>query len=144
MNPINQVILEGNLVRDPEFRETPKGTKVSVFSIAVNRFYKDSNGEKTSEVSYYNIEAWGEKFSADIAKAGEKGRGVKIIGRLKQDRWKDSQDKWNSKIYIVAEHIDFKASSKNNSESANTEGNFSEEDNLAQAADGIMKEAASF
>jgi single-strand DNA-binding protein len=37
-----------------------------------------------------------------------KGRGVRVVGRLKQDRWQDSDGKTRSKVHIVAEHVEFK------------------------------------
>jgi single-strand DNA-binding protein len=38
----------------------------------------------------------------------KKGRGVRIVGRLAQDRWTDPEGKPRSKVYIVAEHVEFK------------------------------------
>jgi single-strand DNA-binding protein len=37
-----------------------------------------------------------------------KGRGVRVVGRLKQDRWEDPEGKTRSKVHIVAEHVEFK------------------------------------
>ncbi|MDR1596767.1 MAG: single-stranded DNA-binding protein, partial [Treponema sp.] len=39
MNNLNSIIIEGNLVRDPLFRSTTKGTPLCTFSIASNRYY---------------------------------------------------------------------------------------------------------
>jgi single-strand DNA-binding protein len=39
---------------------------------------------------------------------GHKGRGVRVVGRLKQERWQDGDGKAQSKIIIVAEHIEFR------------------------------------
>jgi single-strand DNA-binding protein len=47
MNNLNSVLIEGNMVRDPLIRSTPKGTPVCNFSIASNRYYhQDSALEK--------------------------------------------------------------------------------------------------
>ena len=89
MNAMNQIIIEGNIVRAPTHKETPRGTKVTTVPIAVNHFYKDSSGRDVDEVGFYEVETWGEKFSALMAKYALQGRGVRIVGRLKQDRWKD-------------------------------------------------------
>jgi single-strand DNA-binding protein len=65
MNNLNSILIEGNLVRDPEFRTTPKGTAVCTFSIASSRYFKrDSGMEK--EVSYFNVESWGNWRSKSI------------------------------------------------------------------------------
>ena len=64
MNGINSLVIEGNLVRDAVIKETSSGNVVSNFSIAVNRSVKTHNGETHKEVSFFDIEAWG-----DLAKA---------------------------------------------------------------------------
>ncbi len=108
MNKMNQIVIEGNVVRTPLFKETPRGTRVCTMPIAVDRMYKDHNGNNVKEVGFYDVEAWGESFGALIEKHGVKGRGVRVVGRLKQNRWKTSDGRSASKIFIVAEHMDFK------------------------------------
>ena len=44
----------------------------------------------------------------DSQKKGLKGRDVRVVGRLKQDTWKDENGKTMSKVYVVAEHIEYK------------------------------------
>jgi primosomal replication protein N len=84
MNNLNSILIEGNLVRDPEFRSTPKGTALCKFSLASNRFFRqDSDLEK--EVSFFEAEAWG-KLAETCNNQGRKGRGVRVVGRLKQER----------------------------------------------------------
>ena len=108
MNPTNQIIIEGNVVRDTQVKETPRGTRVCVISMATNRFFKDTRGELQKEVGFFDVEAWGENFCNRIISKAKKGIGLRVIGRLKQDRWKSANGKSNSKISIIAEHIDFK------------------------------------
>lgn len=107
MNAINSIIVEGNVVRTPDLRETPKGTLVCSIPIAVNYWYKNTAGEKVDEVSYFDIETWG-GLAENCAKYCPKGRGVRVVGRLKQSRWKDSDGKTKSRVSIVAEHVEFK------------------------------------
>ena len=57
MNDLNSILIEGNLVREPQYRTTPRGTPLCTFPIATNRFYKQ-NGEAEKETSFFNIEAW--------------------------------------------------------------------------------------
>ncbi|MEL3908249.1 MAG: single-stranded DNA-binding protein [Treponemataceae bacterium] len=106
MNTINSIIIEGNLVRDPVLKVTPNGTPVCNFSLATNRYYTHNN-EKVTETSFFDIETW-----ADVAKQcsadGRKGRGVRIVGRLKQDRWKGNDGKNYSRIKVVADNVAFK------------------------------------
>jgi len=99
MNNLNSVLIEGNMVRDPLVRSTPKGTQVCNFSIASNRFFRqDSNLEK--ETGFFEVEAWG-KLAAACSTQGRKGRGVRVVGRLKQDRWTGSDGKSHNKVAIV-------------------------------------------
>lgn len=140
MNALNQVILEGNVVRAATRKETPTGRYVCTLPIAVNRTYKAVSGDTVNEVGYYDIQAWGDKFCDLIESQGFKGRGVRIVGRLKQDRWTSKDGKATSKIYIVAEHVDFKfANTKKNS--FNDAEEKAELLNNAQAFKGLQEEA---
>jgi single-strand DNA-binding protein len=106
MNNLNSILIEGNLVRDPVYRETAKGTPLCTFSIASNRFYKQ--GELLEkEVSYFEVETWS-KLAQSCCDLGQKGRGVRVVGRLKQERWNDTDGKVRSKVTIVAEHVEFR------------------------------------
>eukprot|EP01156_Anaeramoeba_ignava_P003677 Anaeramoba_ignava/a223880_59.p1 GENE.a223880_59~~a223880_59.p1 ORF type:complete len:147 (+),score=20.17 a223880_59:38-478(+) len=136
MNNLNSILIEGNLTKDPVFNETPKGTAVCKFPIATNRYYRQDE-EIQNEVSYFDIETWArlaEVCSDHLAK----GRGVRVVGRLKQDRWNDSDGIAKSRIKIVAEHVEFKPASKQgmkDSESGMPENNGTEEadNNSAEA-----------
>ena len=83
-------------------------------------FLPSHSGRDVDEVGFYEVETWGEKFSALMAKYALQGRGVRIVGRLKQDRWKDENGKNHSKVFIVAEHVDFKPMKKSNVNSDET------------------------
>ena len=107
MNQLNSIILEGNLVANAELSEPTKGFKVCRFSLGVNRFTKSLNGESIDEVSFFDVEAYG-KLAETCEKNCSKGRGVRVVGRLKQNRWKNSEGKNVSRIIIIAEHIEYK------------------------------------
>lgn len=105
MNSLNSILLEGNLARAPESRQLPKGSLVCQFTVATNRFYK-SGDNLEKEVSYFDVETW----SGLAERCGEldKGRGVRVVGRLKQERWVDAEGHNRSKVKIVADHVEFK------------------------------------
>ena len=106
MNSLNSILVEGNLTKDPVLKETPKGTSVCTFTVASNRFYKqDEAFEK--EVSFFDVETWA-KLAEACGSQLTKGRGVRVIGRLKQDRWNDPEGNYREKVKIVAEHVEFK------------------------------------
>lgn len=94
MNTLNNLIIEGNLLKKK------LKTHTFEFSIAVNRFYKDNNGDEQLETSFFDVEAYGKLI--DICEQQfQKGRGVRIVGRLKQVQ---------ERVIIIAEHIEFKPS----------------------------------
>ena len=108
MNQMNQIIVEGNVVRDTQVKETVRGTRVCLIPIATNRSYRDLKGNMQKETAFLDVEAWGENFCKIASKMARKGRGLRVVGRLKQERWKTQEGKSASKVFIVAEHNDFK------------------------------------
>ncbi|MDR0410928.1 MAG: single-stranded DNA-binding protein [Treponema sp.] len=118
MNNLNSILIEGNLVRDPQFKSTAKGTPLCTFSLASNRVYKQDSGTE-KEVSFFNVETWA-KLAENCYNLGRKGRGVRIVGRLKQDRWNGMDGKIHSKVTIVAEHVEFRPEFRRGDESDNT------------------------
>ena len=108
MNNLNSVLIEGNLAREPELRYTPKGTPTCTLVLASNRSYRDPerHGERTEEVSFFEATTWG-KLAQVCAEHLTKGRGVRVVGRLKQERWDDDAGNARAKVVIVAEQVEF-------------------------------------
>jgi single-strand DNA-binding protein len=103
MNTLNSILIEGNLVRNVEPKQTSKGTLVCQMALASNRFYyKDE--ETKQEVSFFDVEVW-DKEAMKVQEL-EKGRGLRVMGRLKQDRWIDQEGKTRSKVKIVGERVE--------------------------------------
>lgn len=105
MSSFNQVILLGNVTRDPEVRYTPKGTAVTELGMAMNRVYTTENNEKREEVTFVDVTLWGR--TAEIAgEYAKKGRSVMIEGRLQLDTWDDKQSgQKRSKLKVVGEAL---------------------------------------
>jgi len=112
LNNLNSIIIEGNLVRDPLLKTIPNGHQVCSFALASNRFYKQ-NDETEKEVSFFEVETWS-RLAETCGQTLKKGRGVRVVGRLKQDRWEDATGKSQSRLKIVAEHVEFKPVFKKN------------------------------
>jgi single-strand DNA-binding protein len=115
MNNLNSVLIEGNLVRDPLFRTTPKGTSLCTFSLACNRYYRQEAALER-EVSFLDVETWA-KLAENCSNLGHKGRGVRVVGRIKQERWTGTDGKPHTKVIIVAEHVEFKPEFKREADS---------------------------
>lgn len=101
---LNSVNIMGNLTRDPELKYTNSGKSVCNLSIANNRVYT-KNGERVTEVSYFDIEVWG-AVAENCSKYLTKGSGIIVEGRLKQDRW-EKDGKTQSRVRIAANNIHF-------------------------------------
>jgi single-strand DNA-binding protein len=125
MNDLNHYLVEGNLVRDPSMRFTPKGTPICSFSVASNRYFKGDDGIE-KEVSFFDVEAWG-SLAETCNALGKKGRGVRLTGRLKQERWDKGGDR-RSKVVIVAEHVEWKPEKKGETRTDAGTGNNNQED----------------
>ena len=104
MNNLNSVLIEGILVKEPEISYNSKGTPVCTFTIATNRYFKQ-NEEMQEEVSCFDVTVWA-RMAEVCQEYLHKGRGVRVVGRLKQDQTVETNGQ--SMVYIVAEHVEFK------------------------------------
>ncbi|MDP8259363.1 MAG: single-stranded DNA-binding protein [Candidatus Aadella gelida] len=112
---LNKVFLMGNLTRDPELRYVPSGTAVANFSIAVNRNYKDSAGEKKEDVSFIRVVVWG-KMAEICGEYLAKGRPVLVEGRLKSRNWEAQDGQKRSALDVVATTVQFLGSRSGSSQ----------------------------
>jgi len=101
----NQVTLMGNLTRDPELRTTPSGASVCSFSLALNRSYKNSEGNWQEATDYIDIVAWG-PLGERVAQYLTKGRPALVSGRLQSRSWEQDGQK-RSKVEVVANDVTF-------------------------------------
>lgn len=108
MNHLNSLILEGTIVKECEVAKLPNGMPVSKLQVSVLRQYKNNVGEWVDEMSYFDVEAYGNNYLNYIQRYGEVGAEIRIVGRIKQTRWADDTGKQHSKVCVVAEHIEFK------------------------------------
>jgi single-strand DNA-binding protein len=101
----NQVVLMGNLTRDPELRTTPNGTSVCSFSLALNRSYKGADGNWQEATDYIDVVAWG-PLGERVSQYMSKGRPCLINGRLQSRSWEQEGQK-RSKVEVVAQDVTF-------------------------------------
>ena len=120
MRGFSKAIITGNLTRDPELRTTPNGASVCSFSVAVNRVYRDANGEQKEDVSFIDCTAWN-KLGEMINQYAKKGTGVLVSGRLDQRSFEGKDGIRRSRTEIVVEDFNFtgNAPSSNNSGAGN-------------------------
>jgi len=101
----NQVILMGNLTRDPEVRTTPNGQSVCSFSLALNRSYKGSDGTWQEATDFVDVVAWG-PLGDRVAQYLTKGRPCLINGRLQSSSWEQDGRK-RTKVEVIANDVTF-------------------------------------
>lgn len=101
---MNKALLVGNLTRDPEHSVTPNGISVCRFTVAVQRKFANSDGER--EADFINCVAW-RNLADNVSKYVKKGKKVSVVGSI-QTRSYEAQD--GSKRYvteIVCEDVEF-------------------------------------
>lgn len=106
---MNKVVLIGRLTRDPELSHTSSGVACCRFTLAVNRSYRNANGE--TEADFINIQVW-RAAAENCAKYVRKGDRVGIVGRLQIT---NAEGKDGLKRYytdIVADEVEFLADRK--------------------------------
>ena len=107
MASFNQVILLGNLTRDPVLKYLPSQTPVAEFGLACNRKYKTQNGEDKEDVTFVDCSAFA-KTAELINQYFTKGKPIFIQGRLKYDSWEDKQGGGKrSRLTVVVENFQF-------------------------------------
>ena len=100
----NRIILIGRLTRDPELRYVPSGAPVASFTLAVDRPFRDQQGNR--ETDFIDIVAW-RKLAEQVSQYMSKGRMVAVEGRL-QIRSYETQDGQKRKVAeVVADGVRF-------------------------------------
>lgn len=101
---MNKITIIGNLTRDPEIAETPTGVTVCKFGVAVNRNYKDDNGEVVTD--FFNVVAW-RKLAETCGRYLAKGKKVAIVGTLQNRSYTDRDGIKRYVTEIIAEEAEF-------------------------------------
>lgn len=139
---VNQVILMGNLTRDPELRQTPSGQSVVSFSLALNRAYKDQSGDWQEATDFIDVVAWG-PLAERVSQYMSKGRRALVQGRLQSRSWEQDGQK-RSKVEVLANDVTFLdgrgdgegaeggSSSQNSSSSSSNSSSSKKKDNVIE------------
>ena len=111
---MNIVHLSGALIKPPELKEIPNGSrtiKVVNFVIASSRRFKKKDGVADEETTFVNCEAW-DSGAETIAKWFDKGDNIIIHGSLKNERWEDKDGNKRSRDKIRVSSFEFPPRSK--------------------------------
>lgn len=99
---INNVTLVGRLTREPELRYTPTNQAVATFSIAVNRPFKNADGER--EADFINCVMWRQQ-AENFANWANKGNLIGIVGRIQTRNYENQQGQRVYVTEVVAENF---------------------------------------
>lgn len=105
MSNFNQVILMGNITREPSLSFTPNRTAVVEFGLAVNRKWKMQDGSQGEEVLFVECQVFGKRAEV-VDKYFKKGSPIFVQGRLKLEQW-DKDGKTHSRIRVIVENFEF-------------------------------------
>lgn len=101
----NLVVLMGHMTRDPEVAYTPKGTAICNFGLAINRYWKDDQGNKKEKVAFIECQAWNNNAEI-IGQRVKKGHSLHVSGSIEQDTWDDKQTgQKRSKLFVRVDSV---------------------------------------
>ena len=101
---MNKIHLIGNLTHDPELSVTASGIAVCNFSIAVNRSYKNADGER--EADFFNCKAW-RKLGDTVKKYVKKGNKISVLGHVVTGVYEDDKGNKKNSFTVIVDEIEF-------------------------------------
>ncbi|MGV3010043.1 single-stranded DNA-binding protein [Streptococcus thoraltensis] len=119
---INNVTLVGRLTKDVELRYTPSNVAVGTFTLAVNRAFKNDNGER--EADFINCVIW-RKGAENLANYAKKGSQIGITGRIQTRNYENQQGQRVYVTEVIAENFALLDSRNSNQQQSQQTPNFS-------------------
>lgn len=117
---INRTILVGRLTKDPEFRTTPSGVNVANFTLAVNRTFTNSQGER--EADFINVVVF-RKQAENVNNYLSKGQLAGVDGRIQSRSYENQEGKRVFVTEVVADSVQFlEPKSQTNNQSQQQKG----------------------
>ena len=104
---LNQTVIVGRIVKDPELRETESGRKVTNITLAVPRSFKNSNGEY--ETDFISCVLW-KGIAESTSECCRKGDLVGVKGRIQSKNIELDDDTKRQIVEVVAEKVTFLSS----------------------------------
>lgn len=101
---LNRIVIIGRLTRDPEMRQTPSGTAVCTFTLAVDRSFKSANGER--ETDFIPVVVW-RQLGETCAQYLAKGKLAAVDGRLQIRTYQAQDGSKRTAAEVVADNVRF-------------------------------------
>ena len=106
MPSLNKIEIIGNVGSNPELRFTPNGKPVANFSVATNRKYTKSDGEKVEETEWFDVVVWN-RLAETCNQFLGKGQLVYVSGRVFLHKWDKPDGSHGSKLEIQGNSVLF-------------------------------------
>ena len=101
----NTVTIVGNITDDPELRFTPSGRPVANFTVAVNKRWKNNDGQWEDKLDgFFRCNVWADQ-AENAAESLQKGTRVLVTGRLQQRQWEDNDGNKRSAFEIQVDEV---------------------------------------
>ena len=113
---LNKAIIMGRFVQNPELKYTPSNVPVVSFTIAVNRDFKDQNGQYPTD--FLDCVAW-RNTAEFVSRYFQKGSLCAVEGTIQARMWEDKNGSKRKTVEIIASNVYFAESKKNNSDGGN-------------------------
>ena len=120
MPAINQVALSGRVVQDPDYRLLENGVGRLSARLALNRSFRNRDGEWQEEASFINVVAWG-KLADFAANRLHRGTAIFVAGRLRSHSWRDDDDNPRSIVEVQVRSLQLLEKSADNSDALQAE-----------------------
>lgn len=117
---INNVVLVGRIVREPELRYTPQNTAVATFTLAVNRHFKNAQGKR--EADFINCVIWRQP-AENLANWAKKGTLVGITGSIQVRNYENKEGQRVYVTEVLADNFQMLESNSNKTEKGKTKSN---------------------
>ena len=101
---INRVVLVGRLTKDPEYRQTPNGVSVATFTLAVNRPFTNSQGER--EADFINVVVF-RRQAENVNNYLSKGSLAGVDGRIQSRSYENKEGQRVFVTEVVADSVQF-------------------------------------
>lgn len=102
----NKATIIGNLTRDPEIKSLPSGAKVTSFSLATNRVWKEKDGQKKEQTDFHNMVAFGRQAET-IAQYCKVGDQLLVEGRIQTRSWDSKEGTKMYRTEIIVDNFQF-------------------------------------
>jgi single-strand DNA-binding protein len=112
---MNRIIISGNLTHDVSLKTTNSGTNYCTFNIAVQRKFKDNDGNKVTD--FFTVTAWKERAEI-ICKYLAKDKKCLIVGELQTEKYTAKDGGERTAYKIICEEIEFLSPNEKNENSS--------------------------